>query len=225
MAQQPVFHVVLEGRRVGPYDRRTIVGMRIKKTLTSEHVLIDSDGLELTVADLIDRRPRSNDFSPNRTGGFSIVQATYPASLIGVEGQGYDIPNFRGEIEARVQGNVLRVAGRFRQGLGWKEDRVKLLLSDMVHARISGSQVDLWLRVAQGRPLQRVALEMFTPETAGELVDWLPNATPHPDTAAQPLNSARSRSMGSFQILLIAALGLAAVAGVVLAVVMNHRPY
>ena len=77
----PVYHVVLEGRTIGPYDRRTIVGMRIKKTLTSDHVLIDSGGAQLTVADLIGRKPRSNDFHPNRTGGFSLVQATYPASL------------------------------------------------------------------------------------------------------------------------------------------------
>ena len=30
---------MLEGRQVGPYDRRTIVGMRIKNTLTSDHLL------------------------------------------------------------------------------------------------------------------------------------------------------------------------------------------
>jgi len=33
---QTIYHVLLEGRKVGPYDRRTIVGMRIKKTLTSD---------------------------------------------------------------------------------------------------------------------------------------------------------------------------------------------
>ena len=47
------YHVVLEGRRVGPYNRRTIVGMRIKQTLTSEHVLVDTQGKELTVGDLL----------------------------------------------------------------------------------------------------------------------------------------------------------------------------
>src|SRR4029453_7832312 len=51
-----IYHVLLEGRTVGPYDRRTIVGMRIKKALASDHVLIGADGDRLTVADLIHRR-------------------------------------------------------------------------------------------------------------------------------------------------------------------------
>lgn len=223
MPEQPLFHVVLEGRRVGPYDRRTIVGMRIKKTLSSEHVLVDDQGMELTVADLIGRRPRSNDFSPNRTGGFSIVQATYPASLVEVGGKGHDIPRFRGEIEARVQGDVLRVAGRFRKGLRWKEDRVKLPLSDMVHARVTGSQVELWLRVGPGKPLQRVALELFTPETAGELVEWLPNATPYPDLVldAEPPD----KPAAGFRLMLLSVLSLVVVVGVVLAVLMGRRLY
>ena len=221
-SEQPLFHVVLEGRRVGPYDRRTIVGMRIKKTLSSAHVLIDDRGGELTVADLIGRRPRSNDFNPNRTGSFSIVQATYPASLVGVQGRGYEIPRFRGEMEARVQGDVLRLAGRFRRGLGWKEDRVKLLLSEVAHARVSGSQVDLWLRTGQGQPLQRVALELFTPETAGELVEWLPAATPYPDVVIDVPADAPARG---FKMLLIAVFGLVAVVAVILAVVMGRRLY
>lgn len=222
-SEQPLFHVVLEGRRVGPYDRRTIVGMRIRKTLSSEHVLIDDRGLELTVADLIGRRPRSNDFNPNRTGGFSIVQATYPASLVEVQGRGYEIPKFRGEIEARVQGDVLRVAGRFRKGLGWREDRVKLLLSDVAHARVSGSVVELWLRVGEGKPLQRVAFELFTPETAGELVDWLPGATPYPDLVLDAAPA--DKPVQSFRMLLISVLSLVLVVGVVLAVVMGRRLY
>jgi hypothetical protein len=117
---QPLFHVLLEGRKVGPYDRRTIVGMRIKKTLTSDHVLIGVDGTQLTVADLIGR-PAPKPFNAERSGSFSIVHATFPASLLEVEGNGIDIPAFKGEMEARVQADVLRLAGRFRRGLGWKE--------------------------------------------------------------------------------------------------------
>ena len=52
----PVYHVVLEGRTIGPYDRRTIVGMRIKKTLTSEHTVVTADGVQLTVGDLLKSR-------------------------------------------------------------------------------------------------------------------------------------------------------------------------
>lgn len=224
--EQPLFHVVLEGRKVGPYDRRTIVGMRIRKTLTSDHVLIDSDGVQLTVADLIGRKPRSNDFNPNRTGGFSLVQATFPASLAGVQGRGMEIPRFRGEVEARVQTDVLRIAGRFRRFIGWKEDRVKLPLQDIVHARVKGSQLDLWLRTAQLSDLQRISLELFTPEAAGELADWLPNASPWPEAPGSgPASLPAALPASDHRVLWISVASAVLVVGVVLAVLMSRRLY
>src|SRR4030095_10086716 len=148
-----IFHVLLEGRTVGPYDRRTIVGMRIKKALASDHVLICADGGRMTVADLIHRRSPA-PFNPERSGSFSVVQATYAATLLRVDGRGMDIPRFKGEVEARVQSDVLRLAGRFRHGLGSKEGRVKIPLKDVVHARITGSQVELWLHCDTAKKLQ-----------------------------------------------------------------------
>ena len=63
------YHVLLEGRRVGPYDRRTIVGMRIKKALTSADVLVTAEGGQLTVgAENVVTRGR-NPFSPRGENG------------------------------------------------------------------------------------------------------------------------------------------------------------
>jgi hypothetical protein len=214
---QTIYHVLLEGRKVGPYDRRTIVGMRIRKTLTSDHVLVGTDGSELTVAELIGQHPAPS-FSPDRSGSFSVVQATFTAALVEVRGKGLDVPRFKDEVEARVQGGVLRIAGRFRKGLGWKEDRVKLVLQDVVHARVNGSQVDLWLRTgaATGKPLQRLTLELFTHESAGELVDWMPGATPWPEAAArtEPAKSAAGK------LLWMAGGGLAVVVVVVVVLIL-----
>ena len=211
--EQVVYHVLLEGRSVGPYDGRTIVGMRIKKALTSEDLLVGSDGTRLTVGDLI--QGRSAPFRPGRTGGFSVVQATYPANLLAVEGAGIDIPRFKGEVEARVQGDVLRLAGRFRHHLRWKEGRVKIVLKDVVHAAVKGTQADLWLRT--GRPgLQRISLEMFAHEAAGELVNWLPAATALPPSSAAAPAGIRARAPHALWIPL---LGVAVVAVVVLLLV------
>lgn len=219
----PVYHVLLEGGKVGPYDRRTIVGMRIKQTLTSEHVLIASDGSQLTVADLVKLRPRDNNFQPNRSGSYSLVQATYSASLLGVQGPGPSIPAFKDEIEARVQSDVLRLAGRYRKGLGWKEDRVKLPLQDIVHARVRASIVDLWLRNAGQQRLQRVTLELFTPEAAGEFVDWLPNATPWPQPDSRPAPLATPHH--GHPMMWVAVIGTALMVGAVLVYVLSHRTY
>lgn len=185
--EEPLFHVVLEGRKVGPYDRRTIVGMRIRKTLPSEQVLLDTAGQQLTVADLIGRPRAHRDYAPSRTSTFPVVQAIYPASLVAVQGRGIAIPAFRGEIEARVQSKVLRIAGRFRRGLGWKEDRVKLPLQDIVHARACGSEVEIGLKLkARGGRAQRIRLDLLTPSAAAEFLGWLPDARPWPADEPTP---------------------------------------
>jgi hypothetical protein len=218
--QSPVYHVLLEGRKVGPYDRRTIVGMRIKNALTSEHVLIASDGMQLTVSDLVKDRPRDNQFQPNRSGSYSLVQATYSASLLEVSGKGPRIPAFKGEIEARVQTGVLRLAGRFRHGLGWREDRIKVPLDCVVHARVRSSIVDLWLRNDAFGPMQRITLELFTHESAGEFVDWLPAATPWPEQDSRP--GELTRPKGAHPLLWGAVVGTAVVVGAILVWVLSR---
>jgi hypothetical protein len=219
---QTVYHVLLEGRTVGPYDRRTIVGMRVKKTLTSSHVLIGADGTQLTVADLIGRKP-ARPFNSDRTNSYSVVQAAYPAWLLQARGRGIDIPPFKGEIEARIQAEgVLRLAGRFRRGFRWKEGRVKIPLKDVVHTRVKGTQVELWLRGGEGKQ-QQIALELFTPEVAKELLHWLPAATPLPASGPAAQVRAGGVALAAPQALWMAALSVLSVAmvvGVVLVVVL-----
>jgi hypothetical protein len=217
------YYVLLEGRKVGPYDRRTVVGMRIKETLTSEHVLIGTDGSQLTVADLIGQQGPASTFNPDRSSSFSVVRARFTAALLEAQGRGAGIPRFKGEVEVRVQGDVLRIAGRFRRGLGWKDGRVKLPLKDVVHARIRGSQVDLWIRPAKaGGPMQHICMQLFTPEAAGELVEWLPAATPWPE--APPAATSADHRM-----LWLSGLGLAVVVVIlvvlILVVLLQRRVY
>ena len=215
-----VYHVLLEGRLVGPYDRRTIVGMRIKKTLTSDHVLVNVRGAQLTVAELIQDRLTA-PFNPNRTGSLTKAQATYSAALIEAEGRGLPIPRFSGEIQARVQGSVLRLAGRCRRALQWKDERVKIVLADVVHARAKSSRVDLCVRNGPDAPLQRIALELFTPENAQELVAWMPALSPLPPAGVQPA-PARGGPLSAGKTLAIAVAGIALVL-VVLGLLLARR--
>ncbi|MES2939830.1 MAG: hypothetical protein V4864_19260 [Pseudomonadota bacterium] len=216
--EAPLYHVLLEGQRVGPYDRRTIVGMRIKKTLTSDHVLVAGDGSRITVADLVKLRARDNTFQPNRSGSYSVVQATYSASVVEVAGRGPALPAFKGEVETRVQNEVLRIAGRLRHGLGWKDGRVKLPLQDILHARVRGTLVDLGLRSAGEAELQRLTLELFTPEAANEFVGWLPAAKPWPD-AEVVLPPAPKGHLLAWAVV----VGTAAIVGLVLVVVLTRH--
>ncbi|MBA2674835.1 hypothetical protein [Ramlibacter sp.] len=216
--EAPLYHVLLEGQRVGPYDRRTIVGMRIKNTLTSGHVLVAGDGSRSTVADLVKLRPRDNTFQPNRSGSYSVVQATYSASVVEVAGRGPALPPFKGEVETRVQNEVLRIAGRLRHGLGWKDGRVKLPLNDILHARLRGTLVDLGLRIAGDSGLQRLTLELFTSQAAKEFVQWLPAAKPWPDAEAAAPPTPRSHLLGWATV-----IGTAVAIGLVMVVVLTRH--
>ena len=187
----PVYHVLLEGRRVGPYDRRTIIGMKVKKTLDSKSVLVGADGATTTVGALVRQGQPDSGFAVSSAGAplaaassYSVIQGIHAAQLLEVEGKGLDVPAFKGELEVRVQTKVLRVSGRFREGLAWKEDRVKIPLADITHARLRGTIVDLWIRGAQPKA-QRVSLDLLKPEAAGELAEALPHTAPYP--GSEPL--------------------------------------
>jgi hypothetical protein len=217
MVDEPasIYHVLLEGRTVGPYDRRTIVGMRIKKTLARDQVLVNARGSRLTVAELIGKHPAAT-FNPNRSGSFSKVQATYPASLIETQGRGLAIPRFSGEVQARVQGEVLRITGRCRRALRWKDGRIKIVLGDVVHARVQSNRVDLWLRNGRDDRLQRIALDLFMPATAAELVARMPALTPLPEALAAEPTTVWRTPLPTGKVLAIAVVGVALVVGLML---------
>ena len=220
------YHVLHDGRRMGPYDRRTIVGLRIKKTLTSDDQLEASDGSRLSVAELIGRRPSASEFNALRSGGYSSARHTCSASLVGSDPGVVEILPFRGEVEVRVHADVLRIAGSYRIGRAIKDGRVKLPLKDIAYVRSAGSRVDLWLRAGEGPaesvPLQRLALDLFSDESAGELVHWLPDAQPWPHGDATAIPGARSNA--SIRPWLWGSVtGMALVAVFVLWVVLRHR--
>lgn len=221
--QESVYHVLVEGGQLGPYDRRTIVGMRIRKALASGDVLVDADGRRLTVRELV--RERAGD-SPepsgaveaSRGGSYSVVQGIHVARLVEVEGAAcWAVPAFKGDLELRVQTRALRLEGRFRDGLAWKQDRVKLPLEQVVQARVRGTLVDLGVRADGATPMQRVTLDLLTRDAAKELAASLPQAAPwlpHPEG-----NSARwLAQLGNPQVWGIL-LGTSLLVGAILVVV------
>jgi hypothetical protein len=221
------YHVVLDGRRLGPYDRRTIVGMRVRKTLTSRHLLEATDGARLTVAELLHGTlpltpaapppPPAEPVSPaSGRGNYSAPPAMHPADLLEVQGRGYPVPPFKGEVEVRVQKKALRLAGRYRDALAWKEDRVKIPLQDIVHARLQGSVVELGVRPESGDGLQRLRLDLRTPEAARALVEALPHTVPWPGSEPLAAPSPRAKRASGRRVW-VAAFALLALAVAVFA--------
>jgi hypothetical protein len=142
---QSLYHVVLDGETLGPYDKRTIIGMRVKKTLTNESVLIREDGRRFTVEEIV--RESRGDFDPGKSGTHSLVKAAFEAEVVESARSG-PLPRYEGMAEVRVQSDVLRIAGRLRG----KDDRVKIPLADVVHARAREADVELWLRAEGTSP-------------------------------------------------------------------------
>src|SRR4051812_31551571 len=169
MEGQQLFHVLLDGRKVGPYDRRTLMGMRVKEAILPDHVLVDQAGNRMTVADLIGDRGPEPGTRPAPLGTL-----TFAATFRRIQGRGHDIPAFKGEVEVRVQTDILRIAGRYRKGLGWKEDRVKLPLAQVRHAATNGDQVDVALAATQDGPFQWVCLTLPSEEAARDFAASLP---------------------------------------------------
>ena len=221
------YHVLLEGRRMGPYDRRTIVGLRIKKTLTSEHLLEASDGSRLSVAELLGRRPAAAEVNPMASGNSTAAKATFSAWLIERERGPLDIPAFRGEVEVRVHADVLRIAGKHRRAFGLQDGRVKLALADLVYFRTAGSRLDLWLRSSEGRrnagALQRIALDLFGAEAVQELLQWLPDTKPWPDSSTAQRGAKAAPAAAVRPLLWVAVFGIVLVAVLVLLVLLRRR--
>ncbi|MBA3774754.1 MAG: hypothetical protein H0X13_20320 [Ramlibacter sp.] len=86
--------------------------------------------------------------------------------------------------------------------------------------------MELWLRSGSSRQFQRISLELFTPDSAAELVRWFPAATvfpePHlPTAGAQP----RPTRASSTYSLFIALSAVALVVGLMLMVLLYRRVY
>jgi hypothetical protein len=171
---ETLYHVMLEGRQVGPYDRRTIIGMRVRKALADDSVLIDAQGRRATVAELVRGERAAQPFDATRSGTYSSVKAGYEAELMACDRAG-PLPRFEGPLEVRVQSAVLRIAGRLKG----KDDRVKIPYADVAHIRVKDRFVELWLK-GEGKRLQAVTLALYSPELATEFAQWLTDASPPP---------------------------------------------
>src|SRR5690606_6299403 len=119
-------------------------GMCIRKALGRGDVVVDAQGREATVRDLV-RGARAA--SPSH----SVVQGIHVATLAEVRGDACcAVPPFSGALEVRLQTRALRIEGARRDGLAWKQDRLKIPLEQVVHAAVRGRLVDLGLQARPG---------------------------------------------------------------------------
>jgi hypothetical protein len=146
------YHIVLPDKQVGPYDRRTIVGMRIKKLIDQNVSLVRSDGHSMTVAQLMMDRFEMADARASQPVG-TPATGLWPTFLVNFGGGGWrgaGALGFTGRGELRFQGDVLRLTGQRKGKLfGSTQDRVKLPLTDIASVLAGASDAShivLWLK-------------------------------------------------------------------------------
>jgi hypothetical protein len=132
------YRLLLQNKQIGPFDRRTIVGMRIKKIVASDVAVLRSDGLMMNVSQLMADRLEMADpvtghlpsIPSMPTGLGSEMWPTFTVDFGG--GLRPGTMGFIGAGELRYQGDMLRLSGQRKTGIwGKKMVREKLALADI----------------------------------------------------------------------------------------------
>jgi hypothetical protein len=138
-SDSPYRYLLLVGeRQLGPYDRKTIVGMRIKKLIDNELPIKRSDGHRMTVAQLVaDRFEMTDAETLDRQAASPPASGIWPTFLMNCGGSLIKPGafGFIGKGELRFQGDFLRLTANRKSGfMSTKSERIKLPLKAMVSA-------------------------------------------------------------------------------------------
>jgi hypothetical protein len=147
------YRILLNDKQVGPFDRRTIVGMRIKKLLGNNVALLRSDGLPMTVAQLMmDRFEMADAEGGVHHPAGAPASGLWPTFAVDFGGgwRGAGALGFVGKGELRFQGDVLRLTG-LRKGRMFtsKQERLKLPMNTIANAQASAKDACLLELVAK----------------------------------------------------------------------------
>ncbi len=180
------YSLFVNGKSLGPYERRMIVGMRVKDIVTDDQIVFRHDGLDMTVAELL--QDRDETLKPAQTGPESQQESMLGAPSSGMWpqfsvrfGGGPMKPGalgFNGLGQINYQGDILKVRGNRRnKNLGMSKQEENLPVKAIASSIVSDSFVELFLQRGlsytesiEGIP---VRFECATPEEASELWELL----------------------------------------------------
>jgi hypothetical protein len=132
------YHLLVGERQLGPYDRRTIVGMCIKKLIDNELPLKRSDGHSMSVAQLLaDRFEMADAESLHHQATSPPASGIWPTFLIDCGGSLMKAGalGFIGKGELRFQGDFLRITANRKSGfVSTRQERCKVPLNALVAA-------------------------------------------------------------------------------------------
>jgi hypothetical protein len=132
------YSLLIADRQLGPYDRKTVVGMRIKKLIDNNLQLKRSDGHSMSVAQLLaDRFEMADAQSLEKQAAAPPASGIWPSFLMNCGGSLLrpGALGFIGRGELRFQGDFLRLTANRKSGMiSTRQERTKLPLSALVSA-------------------------------------------------------------------------------------------
>ncbi len=178
------YHLLVGERQLGPYDRKTIVGMRIKKLIDDHLKLKRSDSHVMTVAQLLaDRFEMADAQSLQKYAASPPASGIWPTFLINCGGSLMKpgALGFIGRGELRFQGDFLRLTANRKSGIvSTRHERTKIPLSTLISATSHAQQAHIL--VLQLKPAHHIEgvegnapalIELDDAESVRELLDLM----------------------------------------------------
>jgi hypothetical protein len=179
------YSLFVNGKPLGPYERRMIVGMCVKKIVDDDQMVWRDDGLEMTVAQLLQDRDES---TPASVAYDHLALSTLGAPSSGMWPQftvrfgGTALRpgawGFSGNGQVSYHGDELRFKGKRRnKNLGMSQQEESLTLAAIAEAHCLDCilQISLQPGLTFGESAQdeQLHLEFATPNEARELWELL----------------------------------------------------
>jgi hypothetical protein len=188
-----LYNLFVNGRPLGPYERRMLVGMLVKEIIKPEQSLIRDDGLELSMAELMADRDESKAINRQALEQVLETSQSFPASAFGAPSSGMwpqfsircgggpvraGVLGFNGSALLSYQGDCLRIKGNRRNaGLGMSRQELSLPISAIVSTLVEGDCVELYLSPGlefdESKENRPVRLMMDSDHEASELWELL----------------------------------------------------
>ena len=141
------YRLLIGDRSLGPYNRRTIVGMRIKNLIDNDLLVRRGDGHQMTVAQLLADRFEMADADSLKSQAVSPpASGIWPTFLMNCGGNLMKpgALGFIGKGELRFQGDHLRLTANRKSGLiSTRQARSKLPIAALRSATVHASQADM----------------------------------------------------------------------------------
>jgi hypothetical protein len=178
------YHLLIGDRQLGPYDRRTIVGMHIKKLIDHNLPVRRSDGHQMTVAQLqADRFEMADAESLHKQAVSPPASGIWPTFLMNCGGSLMrpGALGFIGRGELRFQGDFLRLTANRKSGLiATRQERTRLPLTALISAKAHPKQANVIVLLL--KPAHRVegvvgntpaAIQLDDTEAVKELLELM----------------------------------------------------